>query len=65
MNNLNEILYQKRITKAELARQLNVSPQRVNNWTQGKNYPRRKYIKLISVYLNIPIDKLFFNEGEI
>lgn len=61
MNNLEEILYQKHISKAELARQLNVSPQRVNNWTQDKNYPQRKYMRLMSIYLNIPIEKLFFN----
>lgn len=62
MNKLNEILYQKRITQAELARKLKVSPQRVNNWIHGKNYPNRKYMKLISEYLDIPIDELFYDE---
>ena len=62
MNNLNEILYQKRITKAEFARQLKITPQRVNNWTRGINYPNRKYIKLIADYLEVSIDKLFYNE---
>jgi len=64
MNNLEEILYQKRITKAELARQLKITPQRINNWVNGKNYPKRIIMKQISDYLNIPIDKLFFEEDK-
>ena len=62
MNNLEKILKQQSVTKSELARQLNVSRQRVNNWTRGKNYPSRNLVKLISAYLKVPIDKLFFNE---
>lgn len=65
MKNLNEILYQKRITKAQLARQLKITPQRVNNWTQGKNYPDKKLMKQISVYLNVSIDELFFSEDKL
>jgi transcriptional regulator with XRE-family HTH domain len=65
MNNLNEILYQKRITKSDLARALNVSRQRVNNWTQNKNYPQKKYIKLISNFLGVSIEKLFYNEDSV
>jgi DNA-binding XRE family transcriptional regulator len=64
MNKLNEILYQKRITKAELARKLKISPQRVNNWTCGNNYPNRKYTKLIAEYLDVSIEKLFYDEEE-
>jgi transcriptional regulator with XRE-family HTH domain len=62
MNNLEKILKQQNVTKSELARQLRVSRQRVNNWTRGKNYPARELIKLISAYLKVPIDKLFFEE---
>ena len=62
MNNLEKTLKQQNITKSELARQINVSRQRVNNWTRGKNYPSRNLIRLISAYLKVPIDKLFFDE---
>jgi len=61
MNNLEKILSQRGITKSDLARQLNVSRQRVNNWTRNKNYPSKKYIKLISSFLGVSIEELFYN----
>ncbi len=61
MNNLKKILQQQGVTQSELARQLNISRQRVNNWTRNINYPDIKHIKLVSIYLKVPIDKLFFN----
>jgi transcriptional regulator with XRE-family HTH domain len=50
------------ISQTELAKRLNISVARVNNWTRGKNYPSAKYIPIISAILNIPIDLLFYSE---
>jgi DNA-binding XRE family transcriptional regulator len=62
MNNLNKTLKQQGVTQSELARQLKVTRQCVNNWTRGINLPNMKLIKLVSIYLKVPIDKLFFEE---
>jgi len=62
MNNLKKAIEQKNIREVDLAKYLKISPQRLNNWTRGKNYPGIKYMKLISEYLNKSIKKLFFEE---
>lgn len=59
---LEKILKQQNITKSELARVLNVSRQRVNNWTRYKNMPNTEMIKRISAYLKEPINKIFFED---
>ena len=61
INNLEKVLNQQGVTKSSLARELSVSRQCVNNWTRGKNYPNKKMMKLVSAYLEVSIEKLFFN----
>ena len=61
-NNLLKVLNQQSVTQSELARQLKVSRQCINNWTRGINYPGMKLIKQVSDYLKVPIDKLFFGD---
>ena len=62
MNNLKKVLQQQNVTQSELARQVKVTRQCVNNWTRGINYPGMKLIKSVSDYLKVPIDELFFKE---
>lgn len=59
---LEKILKQQNISQADFARHIGVSRQAVNYWVKGKNYPSKKLIKMISAYLKVPIDKLFFDE---
>jgi transcriptional regulator with XRE-family HTH domain len=62
MNNLKKTMKIRSITQAELARQLKVTKQCVNNWTRGINYPDYKNMKKVAEYLQVPIGKLFFEE---
>jgi len=64
MNNLKKTMDQQGVTQSELARQLKVTRQCVNNWTRGINLPNMKIIKTVSIYLQVPIDKLFFGEDK-
>jgi transcriptional regulator with XRE-family HTH domain len=62
MNKLKKVLEQQGVTQSELARQLKVSRQRVNRWVRGLNDPDKKQIPIISAYLKVSIEKLFFDE---
>ena len=64
MNKLKKTLEQQGVTQSELARQMKVTRQAVNNWTRGISYPNMKLIKSVSEYLKVPIGKLFFEEEE-
>ena len=64
MNKLKKTLEQQGVAQSELARQMKVTRQAVNNWTRGISYPNMKLIKQVSDYLKVPIDKLFFDENE-
>ena len=62
MNNLSKILQVKNIKEIDLANFLGVTRQCVNRWTHDLNYPSKKYIKAISIFLDVSIEDLFFND---
>ena len=43
----NKILHEQGIKKIWLADRLGVSPQTINNWVQGKSYPREKHMNIL------------------
>ena len=59
---LKKILRQQNISQADFARRMGVTRQAVHRWTKGNNYPGRLMMMKISVYLKVPIDKLFFED---
>ena len=70
MNKLKQELQRQRLTNSALARELTkitgmeISRQRINNWTQNKHLPRFPMMKKIADYLEVTIEELFYNEYE-
>ncbi len=55
---IDEALQKVGFSQAELARQLQVSPQAVTNWLKGKDFPRPDKLLRLSVLLRIPFEQL-------
>lgn len=65
---LSELLKEKKITQAELARELGVHRQNIYQWLTGKTLPRPELIVKIASYFNVTVDYLLQDEtssGEI
>jgi transcriptional regulator with XRE-family HTH domain len=60
MNNLKEILAQKKIKQNNLAKKLGVSKEAVNYWVKNKTNPSPKNLRSLSLLLNVSIDEIFF-----
>lgn len=64
MNKLKEVLDEKCINRAMLARKMNVSKQTIDNWLRDKNYPTMKHMIEISKILDMTVIEIFFNEED-
>jgi len=64
MNILKKTMKIQSVTQAEISRKMGVTKQAVNNWTRGISLPSPKYMKKLSDYLKVSIDKLFFNDEQ-
>ena len=51
--NLRKILEEKEVSQRELAKRLDITPQAVNDWCQGKSMPRMRKIDQICRCLNV------------
>lgn len=49
------------MTQLEWAKALNVDPQTVSNWEQGKSEPKLSYVQKMSELSGIPVNNIFFN----
>lgn len=65
LSRLNDIMYSKGITKAALARELDMSPQAVAAWwASGKKIPSSRLSEL-SQFLNCSIDFLLYGKSSV
>lgn len=62
MTKLEKILIEKKIKQIWLSKKINKSPAVLNRWVKGKRIPTYKNMLKISKALNIPVDKIFFND---
>lgn len=61
---LDEVMHEKRITQADIARKVRVTPQAVQQWCSGKSTPRGPKLALLSEYLGVPPDVILFGTTE-
>lgn len=60
---LKQLREDKKISQAELARELNVAQGTIGNWETGKRTPDINTLKVIANYFNVTIDYLMENEN--
>lgn len=53
------IVAQKQLKKAQVARLLGITPQKLGNWTSGANDPPHAFIPALAEALDVPIDTLY------
>lgn len=63
-NNLKWIIIKNDMTQKELAEQLGVSPQHLNNWVNGRTVPKLKTLLRMSRILNCTINDIYDKDGE-
>lgn len=61
---LDEAMHEKRITQADIARKVGVSPQAVQQWCSGKSSPRGAKLALLAEYLGVPPEVILFGTTE-
>ncbi len=52
----------RRVTQAELAKHLGVTPQAVSGWERGESYPEAEKINTIALFLNVSVGWLLQGE---
>jgi len=63
ISNINKLLKQKKITQKDLAEGIDVTRTTINNWLNKRSKIDGVSLKLISMYLGVPVG-YFFEEGE-
>lgn len=61
---LNKLIKENRITKYQLAKDLNLTKQSVLYWCNGVNEPKISYLRMIAVYFDVSADYLLGLEDE-
>lgn len=56
--NLNDLLYQRRVSQKELAAALGYTASTVSDWCTGKNYPRIDRMQQIADFFHVPMEAL-------
>lgn len=59
---LKELIYEKDITAAQLARATKVPPQTLNNWLSGQMPRNLDQLKAVADYFQVSLDYLIFGE---
>ena len=53
--NLRRIMYEKKITQAKMALDLNIGKSTISTWMNGEHIPRMEKIDLLCKYLNCSV----------
>lgn len=61
---LNKLIKEKRITKYQLAKDLNLTKQAVLYWCNGVNEPKISYLRMLAVYFDVSAGYLLGLEDE-
>lgn len=57
-SNLKELAEKKRVTQADIIRDLELSESTVRSWFNGEKYPRIQKLQLLAEYFNVPRSRL-------
>lgn len=57
-SNLKELADKKRVTQADIVRDLELSESTVRSWFNGEKYPRIQKLQLLAEYFNVPRSRL-------
>ncbi|UOQ43343.1 helix-turn-helix domain-containing protein [Halobacillus salinarum] len=58
-SNFKQVLLTRGISQTELGKELNVSPQQMNNWVNGRTKPRIETLFYIASLLECKVDELY------
>ena len=63
-SNLKELAEKKRVTQADIIRDLGLSESTVRSWFNGEKYPRIQKLQLLAEYFNVPRSRLTEKRAE-
>ncbi|WP_290491093.1 MULTISPECIES: LexA family protein [unclassified Aerococcus] len=63
-SNLKELADKKRVTQADIVRDLELSESTVRSWFNGEKYPRIQKLQLLAEYFNVPRSRLTEKRAE-
>jgi len=63
-SNLKELAEKKRVTQADIIRDLELSESTVRSWFNGEKYPRIQKLQLLAEYFNVPRSRLTEKRAE-
>lgn len=63
-SNLKDLADKKRVTQADIIRDLELSESTVRSWFNGEKYPRIQKLQLLAEYFNVPRSRLTEKRAE-